>query len=249
MSTYGNLLNEILNTEYTAEKSFKDSPGGTIALYCHKGLGKKVVKITSENRNDHVFRELRGEKHENLPAVFEVCSCEDYVLVLEEFIEGELLSEYALKNDINERRAVEITTDVCEALSFLHSKGIIHRDVKPDNVIITPEGKAVLIDFSAARFMTDGKERDTRYLGTVGYAAPEQYGVFQSMPQTDIYALGVLLCELVLNTHPSVKIPGGKIGKIIKKCTDTNIFNRYQSTEALAKELKKTWHSSRLMRS
>ncbi len=240
MSSYGNFIDEILNTEYVPEKSYKEAPGGSIVLFCHKSLGKRIVKITSENRNDHVFRELRGEKHENLPTVFEVCSCEDYVLVLEEFIEGELLSEYAAKNSVNEKRAVEIIADICDALSFLHSKGIIHRDVKPDNIIIAPNGKAVLIDFSAARLMTDGKEHDTRHLGTVGYAAPEQYGVFQSMPQTDIYALGVLLNELILNTHPSVKIPGGKIGKIIRKCTDTNIFNRYQSTEALAKELKKT---------
>lgn len=239
MSTYENFLDDILKSEYVSEKAFKSSGGNSILLFKHKTLGTRLVKITSENRNDDCLRVLRGENHKNLPKVLEVCSCEEHLLVLEEFVEGELLSERLLKGSLSESDVLSVILQILEALGFLHSKGIIHRDVKPDNVIITPEGKAVLIDFSAARFMKDGIEHDTSYLGTVGYAAPEQYGVFQSLPQTDIYAVGVMLNEMLVNTHPTVEIPKGKLGRIVRKCTDTQIFKRYKSTEELVKDIKK----------
>ena len=129
--------------------------------------------------------------------------------------------------------------DICDALEFLHSLNIIHRDIKPQNIIIDENDKAVLIDLQAARNIADKQKKDTVNLGTVGYAAPEQYGVHQSIPPTDIYALGVLLNEMLTGAHPSINTPTGKLGRIIKKCTETQIYKRYQTVSSLAKDLKK----------
>ena len=109
------------------------------------------------------------------------------------------------------------------------------------NVMIDENDNAVLIDMQSSRLMSDEKNRDTQYLGTVGYAAPEQYGLFQSLPATDIPALGVLFNELLTGKHPSVEIPKGRLGRIVGKCTNINIPKRYQSVEALQRDLKKLY--------
>lgn len=239
MSTYGNFINDALEREYILVRNIKTDHISSICLYEHKNSKKRLLKILSKNRNDHIFRKLRGLKGNNLPTIFDVCSCEEEVLVLEEYIEGETLAQRLEVGYISRLEAVNIALDVCKALSSLHELNIIHRDVKPSNIIITPENTAVLIDFSAARLMNEGQNKDTLNLGTVGYAAPEQFGVFQSMPPTDIYALGVMLNELVEGTHPSVKMPSGKLGKIIRKCTDTSISKRYQGVNVLANDLNR----------
>lgn len=239
MSNYENFIEKILAEEYINLKKFKDDDNSVVELFENQSNGKKLVRINSQNRNDEIFRALRGVGHANLPMIFDVCACETHLCVLEEFIDGKTLEAAMKSENISISSAVDYALDICNALSFLHSKRIIHRDVKPSNVMITPENKAVLIDLQAARFIIEKRVRDTCNLGTVGYAAPEQFGISQSLPPTDIYALGVMLNELVLGTHPSIETPKGYIGKIIKKCTDTQISKRYQTVDILAADLKK----------
>ncbi len=239
MSTYGNFINDVLEKEYVLVRNIKTDEASSICLYEHKANRRRLLKILSKNRNDHIFRKLRGIKCKQLPTVFDVCSCEQEVLVLEDFVEGETLAQRLENGKISAVEAVNVALDICNALSALHELNIIHRDVKPSNIIMTPDNTAVLIDFSAARLMNEGQNKDTLNLGTVGYAAPEQFGVYQSMPPTDIYALGVMLNELLIGTHPSIEMPTGKLGKIIRKCTDTSISKRYQSVSALSDDLKR----------
>lgn len=239
MSTYGKFIDETLKAEYNSIDVLKNDENSQIEVFQHKTNNNKLVKILSKNRNDHIYRKLRGLKQENLPVILDVCSCEGHILVLEEYIEGESLADIMENSELTTNNSVSYILDICNALNFLHKKSIIHRDVKPGNVIITPEKRAVLIDFSAARLMNDGKEKDTSNLGTVGYAAPEQFGIYQSLPPTDIYALGVMFNEMLTKLHPSIKTPSGKLGKIIKKCTDTQIAERYQTIDSLITDLKK----------
>ncbi|MBQ8182335.1 MAG: serine/threonine protein kinase [Clostridia bacterium] len=239
MSKYSEFIEKTLESEYTHLQCFKNDDSIKIDLYKHTKIRKKLVLIRSKNRNDHIFRILRGINHPNLPTVFDVCACDDYLMVLESYVEGESLSKLLQKGCVTKKQAVKYTIDVCEALKTLHEKQIIHRDIKPENIIISPDGKAILIDLQAARLVTDTDHKDTINLGTVGYAAPEQYGVHQSTPPTDIYAVGVLLNELIINCHPTVRIPSGKLGKIISKCTETQIYNRYQTVDKLIADLKR----------
>ncbi len=239
MSTYGKFIEETLKTEYISIDILKDEECSKIEIFQHKSNNNKLVKIQSKNRNDHIFREIRGLKHKNLSTIFDVCSCEEYLLVLESYIEGKNLENILEKQELTPNICVKYILDICNALNFLHKKNIIHRDVKPSNIIITPTNNAVLIDLSAARLINEGQQKDTSNLGTVGYAAPEQFGIYQSLPPTDIYALGVMFNEMLVKLHPSVKTPSGKLGKIIKKCTDTQIAKRYQTVDALIADLKR----------
>lgn len=239
MSTYGTFIESALKSEFTHVKTIKNEDYSKIDLYVHNSTANRLVKICSTNRNDHIFRKLRGVDCEYLPTVYDVCSNDDRLLILESFVDGKTLAEILQSREIDVNTAISYVCDVCKALDFLHKNNIIHRDVKPSNIIITPQNKAVLIDFSAARIMNDSLDKDTANLGTVGYAAPEQFGIFQSSPPTDIYAVGVLLNEMLIKEHPSVRTPNGKLGKIIKKCTDTQISNRYQNVTGLLSDLKR----------
>lgn len=239
MSQYSEYIENVLKNEYEQVAVLRDSETSHIEVFKHRQTDNKLVRICSKNRNDHIFRSLRGYRHPNLPTIFDVCADEDSVTVLEGFVEGETLATLMKKNTVSKQKAVAYVRDICDALSFLHAKNIVHRDIKPSNIIVNENDKAVLIDFSSAREISGTSESDTVNLGTPGYAAPEQYGVYQSLPATDIYALGVLFNELMIGTNPIIQTPEGKLGRIIKKCTSSQISERYQSIEDLEKDLKK----------
>lgn len=239
MSEYCNYIDDVLASEYEQVSCLKNSEEINIVLYRHKQSSKKIVYIASSNRNDHIFRALLNKSHPCLPRILGVCSCEDNLVILESFIEGVSLEDKLKDKLPDTKTAIRYVLDICDALEFLHSLNIIHRDIKPQNIMIDENDKAVLIDLQAARNIADKQKKDTVNLGTVGYAAPEQYGVHQSIPPTDIYALGVLLNEMLTGAHPSINTPPGKLGRIIKKCTETQIYKRYQTVSSLSKDLKK----------
>jgi serine/threonine protein kinase len=103
-------------------------------------------------------------------------------------------------------RALHITRQLCDVLTYLHNRQppVIFRDLKPGNIMLTPNDEVKLIDFGIARFFKPGKTQDTVLLGTTGYAAPEQYGgLGQSDPRTDVYSLGALLHHMVTGYDPT----------------------------------------------
>lgn len=218
--------------------TLREENNDKVELYRHKKTGKKLVKIESENRNENVLRRLIGVRSDNLPEIYDVCSGEKTVTVLEEFIEGRILSQKFEEGSLDKSEVIKYAIDVCSALSVLHGLNIVHRDVKPENVIVNSEGKAVLIDLGISRFVTGTKKKDTNKLGTVNYAAPEQFGATESTFATDVYAVGTLINYLVLGDYPSVKTPNSLLGIIVRKCTSTQIYNRYQNVNILKKHLK-----------
>ena len=125
-----------------------------------------------------------------------------------EYVRGETLG-LALKrapNGFAEGQALEWGRQLLGMLDYLHQQNpaVIFRDLKPDNVIIQPDGMLKLIDFGIARFFKPGQRQDTVNLGTPGYAAPEQYGTGQTDARSDIYSLGALLHQALTGYDPSV---------------------------------------------
>ena len=148
--------------------------------------------------------------------------------LLEEYVQGDTLGEILEGGVLTTGQAKQIGRQLCSALWVLHSRGIVHRDVKPDNVILR-DSEAVLIDFDASRIHKTAISEDTKILGTTGFAAPEQYGLSQSDGRADIYALGVLLNIMLTGEHPSRKLVGGRMGRIVQRCTRVNPEKRYKN--------------------
>ena len=138
----------------------------------------------------------------------------------------------------HEEGAKKVLSSVCDALDALHKMRIIHRDIKPENVMIRNDGQVFLIDFDAARIYKPYHSQDTQFVGTVGYAAPEQFGLAQSDFRTDIFAAGVLLNMMLTREHPSKLLYQGKLKRVIEKCTQINPEMRYQNVLALKQALK-----------
>lgn len=234
MTLYESFL-EAVTTEYDTLRVLKQSPRGTVSVVRHKKSGTHYV-FRRYSGSGEVYRRLLPVLCPHLPQIMEAAEQDGQTAVLEEYVQGDTLAELLMGARLTEREARQVTMQLCQALHVLHSMGAVHRDVKPENVILRGSD-AVLIDFDAARIYKVASESDTQVLGTTGFAAPEQYGIFQSDERADIFSLGVLLNIMLTGKHPSREMAAGKMGRIVRKCTMTAPEQRYQSARALMEVL------------
>ena len=227
-------LTEILKS-YSLVSVLSDKNDCKILRLRNKKLKKDLV-LRSFATKMVAYEELYKIKCENLPLIFDVINLEDGQVALEEFIDGITVAEVMESGKYHYLGARKILCAVCRALSVLHRRNLVHRDVKPENVMVDKNGRVVLIDFNAARRISYAG-KDTVIMGTVGFASPEQLGVGESDTRTDIYAVGILLNVMITGKHPSEKIAKGKAGRIVRKCTNVNPDERYQSAKKLANAL------------
>lgn len=201
----------------------------------HKELGRDLV-VRQLAYPVAAYTTLCDFLCENLPQVYDVVDTADGQTVLEEYVDGVTVAALAECSRIRYRQAKKILQGVCHALSVLHQNGFVHRDVKPENVLVRSNGQAVLVDLNISRQVTTAG-RDTRIMGTVGYASPEQLGLTQSDARTDIYACGVLLNVMLTGKHPSEQLARGRVGRIVRRCTAVNPDDRYRTALRLARAL------------
>ena len=193
----------------------------------HVSLNKDIV-IRSYSENIDAYETLVNIRTSALPEIYDVIHLDDGMIVLEEYIDSITVAQQMESEKYNYKSAKKVLKQVCSALTVLHSNGIIHRDVKPENVLITKDERVVLIDFNASNKVSTAK-KDTVIMGTVGYASPEQLGISRSDARTDVYALGVMLNVMLPGVHPSEKLAGGRAGNFIRKSTNINPAERYKS--------------------
>ena len=152
---------------------------------------------------------LAGLMHPNIPRIFDHFSEDGRWYLLMDFIDGPTLEEYLNKSPrgyLPIEEVIDIGLQLCTALDYLHTRQlpIIFRDLKPANIIRTSNGQIFLIDFGIARHFKPGQLKDTIPFGSVGYAAPEQYGRVQTSPRADIYSLGVTFHQLLSGHNPTL---------------------------------------------
>ncbi|RLC98465.1 MAG: hypothetical protein DRI77_04995 [Chloroflexi bacterium] len=194
---------------------------------------------------------LVGLRHPNLPQVVNTFESSGRHYLVMEFIEGQTLEDLlkaAPAGRLPEEQVLAWTAQICDVLDYLHSHEppIIFRDLKPANVMITPQGQVKLIDFGVARLFDPNKGTDTLRMGTVGYAPPEQYsGQGQTTPRSDIYALGTTLYELLSGdspeAHPFVFTPlrqlsrkvSARTARAVDKAVQLDPGDRFPSARAM----------------
>lgn len=232
MSDFENIIAE----QFSFVKALNSNQNKKHIVMRHKTLGAEIVVLNFCGEAD-VYEILKSISHPNLPRILSVEKNGENCCVIEEYINGMTVADNLQCGLYTEKGVRTVTREVCSALDVLHSRNIIHRDIKPENIMIDSEGNVKLIDFDAARIYKNYKSQDTSFIGTAGFAAPEQFGINQTDPRSDIFALGILMNVMLTGEHPSKQLYKGKLSKVIKKCINIDPNKRFTNVQELYKKL------------
>ncbi len=209
-----------------------------IILVRNRETGDRYIKKLLLDYNKSIYEFLMGHPVSHMPKIIGLYESETCLIVIEEYIDGSTVADLLEKGAFPEKKALKVARDVCVILKDLHSlpTPIIHRDVKPSNIIITPGNEVYLLDMNVAKWYDPKKTDDTRYMGTRDYAAPEQvgYGLSASSTKTDIYAVGVMLNEMITLKLPKEEKAPGKIWEIIERSISLEAEKRYTAEDLIA---------------
>ena len=172
-----------------------------------------AVKILRDEHmeNDELLRRFRNESkaiavlsHPNIVKVYDVSFNEDIQYIVMEHIDGITLKEYIEQQKVLRwKEAVHFTVQILRALQHAHDKGIVHRDIKPQNIMLLEDGTIKVADFGIARFARASQHTVTdKAIGSVHYISPEQAKGELSDEKSDIYSIGVMLYEMTTGTLP-----------------------------------------------
>lgn len=258
------VFGQVIDDKYEILKLIGEGGMSKVYLAMDKRLNKswavKEIEKKAKDRNNEIvvqsaIAEANMIKQLDNPAIVRIVDIIDngnVIYIIEDFVEGETLEALLDADGAQpEELVVEWGKQLCEAFDYLHTRTppIIYRDMKPANVMLTPEGKLRVIDFGIAREYKEHNLKDTTSLGTRGYAPPEQFGG-KTDARSDIYSLGVTLFQLVTGRDPCLastelkpvrqidpKLSEG-IETIIQKCVQHDPANRYQSCVELLYDLE-----------
>lgn len=229
-----NIANQFSNFEL-----IHNSKNGYSELYKAKRYGKWYVlkRLTDKEKDNPRYQSLLEKEfdiaiqlsHQN---VVQTVTFEDIpqlgLCIVQEFIDGVTWNDFFSKNNISKKETFRILGELCDALAYIHNKQIVHRDIKPNNILITRDGHHVkLIDFGLAD--KDDFDILKEPAGTTAFASPEQQKRNKIDNRSDIYALGKIIQDV---SYQSLKIR-----KIIKKCLEENPEKRFRSALDVKKKL------------
>ncbi|RKM58418.1 serine/threonine protein kinase [Butyrivibrio sp. X503] len=218
----------------------------------------KILKATDEKKYKKAAESLRNEAdilkaldHKGIPRLID--SGEGYIAT--EYIPGKsLFTILSETGRLKEKEAVRIGAELIDILDYIHGlkEPVIYRDLKPSNIIIGTVKSVTLIDYGVARIYKEGETADSTYLGTCGFAAPEQYGhLGQTDPKTDIYCFGMTLLQMLSKIDPKDDLAVSRVKEIgvrgvspelmsiIDKCIKPDREDRFKSCEEIKIALKK----------
>ena len=198
------LTGRLVADRYTIEEELGRGGFGTVYGASADGGERVAVKVFSRReglapRADREARTARKLDHPNIHTVLGVENDDDHVYLVSQLVEGERLDRSGLADD----QAVRAIAAVCDALAYAHSRGIVHRDVKPANILVARDGTVTLTDFGIASD-EDARDQtvDERVLGTLSYMSPEQAAGTQATGATDVWAAGLTLYTQLTGTNP-----------------------------------------------
>lgn len=250
---------EALNETYEIKSIIGKGGMSTVYLAEHKRLHTLwAVKEVIKNPSSPVdflaeSKMLKKLNHPALPQIIDIFEDDERVVIVEDYVEGMSLKDYIKSHKrVEESQGLKWFYEMCMVLKYLHSQKpnpIIYRDMKPANIMLKPDNTLKLIDFGIAREYKHDSSADTTYIGTKGYAAPEQFGKAQTDARTDIYSLGITMYHLLSGKSPYeppyqfvpirqlVPELSHGIEYILNKCVQPEPENRYRNVDELIYDL------------
>lgn len=259
LSSYNKMLDDALDraglpadlqAQYRFESCIVQKPDKELYVVTRKGDGMRgMLRISRDESPASAVAEatvLYYLNHPAIPKVMGLWQQHGRNFLVREYFEGRTLEE-VVKEDgtLPAGDIMAIGYKIAAVLQYLHSQTppVIHRDIKPGNIILTPNGDIKLIDFDIARSVQEDGQHDTVYLGTRDYAAPEQYGYAQTGPATDIYALGMVMLYLATGRTDrrelKNKVLDTDLRGLIEKCTAFDPQARFSSAAQVMRYIKR----------
>ncbi len=255
------MIGRIINDKYHIVEKLGEGGAGEVykALHIHLKTPWALKFINSMDKTTQL--ELDIQKNLNHPAFPRLVDVITYgnenILVFDYYDGPNILNMISVHGKIDEDDAVNWASQIIDALCYLHtcsSEPIVYRDLKPSNLIVLPDNIVKIIDFGTARLYKNNNIDDTVYLGTPGYAAPEQYGFGQTDVRTDIYNFGMTMFHMVTGEHPSFcnesqmkdllkrASVSDAFSSIILKCAAKDPNERYINCDEIKKALNLMTH-------
>lgn len=243
---YEEQLPQELVEAYDIIECLSCTDGCDTLLLKQKSTGKKMV-AKCYTRDSTLLDQAEDAKQEDirctaLPYFVGEYKNETYRCILREYIEGVSLDQYVKGHIMTEDIARDLAIALAKEVKSLHASNpvIIHRDIKPKNIIVRPDGSVALIDFGISRLYKKEATSDTVFCGTEGFAPPEQYGFMQTDIRSDIYSFGVVLSWLLTGKEQPMKLPLTKLEKVAAKCCAFAPDRRYKNDDELLDALHRT---------
>ncbi len=245
-------------------------------MILERDVAIKILRFDFVNDEEFIKRFRREAQsatslaHPNIVSIYDVGEEEDIYYIVMEYVDGQTLKQYIQKNaPLHPREALNIMEQIVSAIAHAHENQIVHRDIKPHNILIDHHGNVKVTDFGIAMALTSTTITHTNsVLGSVHYLSPEQARGGLATKKSDIYSLGIVLYELIAGRlpfdgesavsialkHLQSEAPSPKrwnpaipqsVENIILKAMAKDPLHRYNSVEEMEEDIKTAFHSSR----
>jgi eukaryotic-like serine/threonine-protein kinase len=205
------MVGETVLGRFLIEKRIGSGGFGTVYRAWDERLQRSVaVKVIDRERGTpRVTREAQAVArlaHRNIATLYELASDGERAFLVSELVEGETLRALGRRGELNDRMVARVGADAAAALTHAHRAGVVHRDVKPENILVASDGSAKLVDFGIARVAGERTLTATgAVVGTLAYMAPEQADGLRPGPTADVYSLALTLYECFCGEHPFLR--------------------------------------------
>lgn len=230
MNTNDKYIGKLLDDRYEILEIIGE--GGMAVVYkalCHRLNRYDAVKIMRDDMaSDEEFRRrfcaeshaVAMLSHPNIVAIYDVSHSDEIEYIVMELVDGITLKQYMdRRGAVSWREAVHFSKQICKALSHAHERGIIHRDIKPQNIMLLRDGTIKVADFGIAALESEMHEADGQAIGSIHYIAPEQARGECPDARSDIYSLGIVMYEMLTGKQPYT---GESLGEVAVKHMNAN---------------------------